>query len=433
MSEGEHTIIGKIPRERLNQIASRKLAALSIPVRLAADRETLDGELGFSGLRHPATDQPLSRGRFAVVGHDHLRFLEPPLSALGPVPFYDLERAATLQARVASLLRERTAALQEVVARLSGLPLEVEVDLERLSARAVVRAPSHAYELAAGPEGVRVARVAPVGGAPFEVPPNFPRLRAEALRSAADLEGQLAAALPSMLLARPVPTPAPLAPAPGGVEAMPPSRQAVTLGSLAAAFGGEVALSPGGAIELVQEFQHAGTRYRFVAVREMGTAFKGRLIGPGGDVWSDRFDLGGFPGTRRWVARALGAGGDAGDLTAGAGPADVGPAGHRAPSPGEVWVMSVLVEDASGDEVRYVGTDADGRPYGAARVLRRSEFEAVFAQERGGWRLLVRIEQVAGDQAVYRQLDRQRQPFGSPRRIPVAILVTNFAREGAGP
>ena len=41
MSEGEHTIIGKIPRERLNQIASRKLSAMGVPVRLAADRETL--------------------------------------------------------------------------------------------------------------------------------------------------------------------------------------------------------------------------------------------------------------------------------------------------------------------------------------------------------------------------------------------------------
>ena len=48
MSEGEHTIIGKIPRERLNQIASRKLSAMGVPVRLAADRETLEGDLGFS-------------------------------------------------------------------------------------------------------------------------------------------------------------------------------------------------------------------------------------------------------------------------------------------------------------------------------------------------------------------------------------------------
>ena len=48
--------------------------------------------------------------------------------------------------------------------------------------------------------------------------------------------------------------------------------------------------------------------------------------------------------------------------------------------------MNVVVEEAGDEEVRYVGTDIDGRPYGAARVLKRPDFEAVFARERGGWR-----------------------------------------------
>jgi hypothetical protein len=435
MSEGEHTIISKIPRERLNQIASRKLAALAIPVRLGADRETLEGELPFAGLRHPATDQPVARGRFAVSGHDHLRFLDPPLSALGPVAFYDLERVAALEQRVAGLLRERSAALHEVVARLSALRLEVAVDPLRLSARAVVRAPGHAFELVGGPEGVRVARVAPVGGTPFEVPPNFPRLRLETLGTPASLEAQLVASLPAMALARPVhQPPAPVAAATPGVEAMPAPRNAVTLAGLAAAFGNEVALAPNAGVELIQEFQHAGTRYRFLAVRETGTTFKGRLIGPGGDVWSDGFDLASFPGTHRVVALALGAAAGPADALASVegAPASAGPVPpHLVPHPGEVWVMSVVVEQASGDEIRYVGTDIDGRPYGAARVLKRAEFEAVFAQERGGWRLLVQIEQVQGDQVVYRQLDRQREPIGSPRRLAAAILAANFVPEAA--
>ena len=101
MGEGEHTIIGKIPRERLNQIASRKLSALGIPVRLGADRGTLEGELAFAGrVVHPATGQPIARARFAVTGHDHLRFLDPPLAALGEVGVPDQEPGAGLGAGV---------------------------------------------------------------------------------------------------------------------------------------------------------------------------------------------------------------------------------------------------------------------------------------------------------------------------------------------
>src|ERR671929_2446534 len=119
MSEGEHTIISKIPRERLNQIAGRKLAALAIPVRLAADRETLEGELAFaSRVAHPLSGAALARARFAVAGHDHLRFLDPPLAALQPVLFYDADRSGVLEARVARLLEERAAAVRDLAARL---------------------------------------------------------------------------------------------------------------------------------------------------------------------------------------------------------------------------------------------------------------------------------------------------------------------------
>jgi hypothetical protein len=180
-----------------------------------------------------------------------------------------------------------------------------------------------------------------------------------------------------------------------------------------------------------QEFQCAGTRYRFVATREVGTIFKGRLIGPSGDVWADRFELARFPGTEKVVAAALGA-----PALAEAPP---GPAAapeeppvpqHLLPRASEVWVMNVVVEQA-GDEVRYVGTDIDGRPYGAARVLKRADFEAVFSRDRAGWRLLVVVDQVQDKSVVYRQLDPQRQPMGAPRRMTMSVLVANFVPEAA--
>ena len=93
--------------------------------------------------------------------------------------------------------------------------------------------------------------------------------------------------------------------------------------------------------------------------------------------------------------------------------------------------MNVVVEEAGEDEVRYVGTDIDGKPYGAARVLKRADFEAVFASDRGGWRLLVQVDQVQDGHVIYRQLDGARQAIGAPRKMSAAILVANFVPEAA--
>jgi hypothetical protein len=434
MSEGEHTIIGKIPRERLNQIASRKLSAMGVPVRLAADRETLEGELAFSGrVVHPVTGQAIPRARFLVEGHDHLRFPDPPLSTLGPLNFYEHERVAGLEQALSIALARRGAALQDVAARMRALRLEAGIDGERLAVRAVVKTATHAFEILGTPEGVRVSRVAPVGGRPFDVAADFPPLSLPEFATPTDLEIFLVSAVPRMATAAPAGArtssgEARAEPA-GDLAPMPPPRNAVTLASLVQAFGSGSILAPNAAVELVQEFEWANTRYRFVATREMGTRFRGRLIGPSGDVWSDRFDLEAFPGTEKVVALALGVPA----ATAAEGEAAGGPEvpGHLLPHAGEVWVMNVVVEEAGPDEVRYVGTDIDGRPYGAARVLKRSDFEAVFTQEGGGWRLLIQIDQLQEGNVLYRQLDRQRQPIGAPRKMSAAILVANFVPEAA--
>jgi len=438
VSEGEHTIISKIPRERLNQIAGRKLSSLAIPVRLAADRETLEGELLFSGvLRHPATGQVLQRARFQVQGHDLLHFADAPLAALPPVSFYDCERVSILEQRIGEALQRRVRQLQDQATRLRTLGFEVAVDIERLAARVVAKTPTHAFELLGGAEGIRVTRVAPVGGRPFDVPPTFPPVRPEDHESRTDVEVWLAQRIPEMEqasreAARPALTPSGSAAA-SRVEAMPPPRNALTLGQLVRAFGEAGVLAPSAPVEVVQEFQFAGTRYRFAALRDVGTSFKARLIGPAGDVWSDRFDVANFPGTASLVAAALGVQGSsvsAAEPELAPGSGEPVPQ-HLLPHAGEIWVMNVVLEGQQGDEVRYVGTDIDGRPYGAARVLKRSDFEAVFSRAGSGWRLLVVVDQVQGDQVLYRQLDPHRQPMGAPRRMATAVLVANFVPEAA--
>jgi hypothetical protein len=441
MGEGEHTIIGRIARERLNQIASRKLSALGVPVRLAADRETLEGDLGFTGrVVHPVSGQPVTRARFVVSGHDRLTFVEPPLAALGPVDFYQHDRLTAFEAAVATALAGLHGQLEEVAARLRALQLEVVIDAERLQLRAVVKAPGHAFEILGGADGARVSRVAPVGGRPQEVASGFPPLDLRLFGSGVELEDFLVGSLPQMAV-QPGVTPAPGredARPPPRLEATPAPRNALTLARLAQVFGEEAMLPPNAMVELVQEFQYGGTRYRFVAGREMGTRFKGRLIGPSGDVWSDKFDLATFPGTRAVVALALGATSTEA-VDPGGAPVDFGAAtatsgevpAHLQPRPGEIWVMNVVVEEAGADEVRYVGTDIDGKPYGAARVLKRADFEAVFSQARGGWRLLIQLDQVQDGAVHYRQLDQARQPIGAPRKMASAILVANFVPEAA--
>jgi hypothetical protein len=442
MGEGEHTIIGRIARERLNQIASRKLSTLGVPVRLGADRETLEGELGFTGrVVHPATGQTISRARFVVAGHDRLAFVDPPLAALGPVDFYAHERLLAFEQAVGTALAALHAQLDDLATRLRALQLDVAVDAERLQLRAVVKAPGHAFEILGAADGARVSRVAPVGGRPQEVAATFPPLDLRQFASGSELEEFLVASLPEMA-AQPAARPeqaAVSAKAPR-LEATPAPRNALTLSRLSQVFGAEALLPPNAMVELVQEFQYGGTRYRFVASREMGTRFKGRLIGPNGDVWSDRFELANFPGTHAVVARALGA-----PAAPAAGPAGV-PAGmpvelsgdpdasgelpqHLLPQVSEVWVMNVVVEESGPEEIRYVGTDIDGKPYGAARVLKKSDFEAVFTQARGGWRLLIQIDQVQDGAVLYRQLDQARQPIGAPRKMAAAVLVANFVPE----
>jgi len=442
MSEGEHTIIGKIPRERLNQIASRKLSALGVPVRFGADRETLEGELAFSRLVHPATDQPIARGRFVVVGHDHLRFTDPPLASIGAVGFYDQEKLSGLEQAVSQALQVRAAALQDVAIRMRAARLDAQVDPDRLAVRCVLKTATHAFEIIGAPEGVRVARVAPVGSSPFEVSPEFPPLTLAQFPSPTELEVYLVSSVGQMRpdVGETPATGGALGGSAGGVSGLVATqapRSALTLAAIAHVFGADSILAPNAMIELIQEFQHGNTRYRFVATREMGTRFRGRIIGPSGDVWSERFELADFAGTRKVVAAVLGASEEEvppaahDDFAGEAGGPAVEVPHHLLPTVGETWVMNVVIEESSSVEIRYVVVDVDGRPYGAARVLKRADFEAVFTQERGGWRLLIHIDQVADGHVLYRQLDRNRQPLGAAKRMAAAILVANFVPEAA--
>ena len=93
--------------------------------------------------------------------------------------------------------------------------------------------------------------------------------------------------------------------------------------------------------------------------------------------------------------------------------------------------MSVLIEKETSDEIRYRCMDIEDKPYGAARVLKRADFESTFVYHGPNWRLLVLIDEVLADSVVYRQLDGQRQARGQQRRLATGILVATFRTEAA--
>lgn len=429
----------KIPVERLNQIAQRKLNALNIPAKLSEDKQRLEGELTFPGeVKHPTTQAPIPKSRFVVVEHDQLQFTDPPLSGLSPVQFYDASQVFEVEERVRLALQRRLALLQDLGSKLKKRGLAVALVADRLLVQAMVQTTGHKFELLGGPDGVRVSRVAPLHGKPFEVSPDFPALKFEELSSAVDFEVALEHAVSAMkpaAAAPPVRPPEPKGAPVAKVQVAPPSANALSLAALVAKFQDATVTSS--KLELTQEVEVGGTRFRFVATHESGNAFRGRILGPSGEKWNEKFDLERFPGIVPLV-QAVGGGAPSPKPQAPPQPPAAAPVpaslpasvpSHLIPVPGEVWIMNVLVEQDDGKEVRYVCMDIEGNPYGASRILKRVDFEAVFTQAGGGWRLLIVIEAIEGETIQYHQLDSQRQPRGPVKSIPAAILVSTFVPE----
>ena len=442
----------KVPRARLNHLASRKLAALGLATQAGSDGETLEGAWVFQlPLVHPIREVPIPGARFQVVGHDRVCFTEAPLAALGPITFFDVETRMVVEQRVNAALQRRWGVLEKMRERMRALKLEVGFEPDRLLIRGLLTAPRHTFELLGGAEGVRVWRVTPNGKKPFELPRQVALLSLEAYAAAADLEAQLVRAAPrwEQTYGSPDPKDAPLAlpmVSAGNltVAPVPAAGESLSIALLKRFGEGASVKSNCARLEVSQEFYLDGTRYTFSALHQGGTSFEGRLTGPGGDRWAERFDVTRFPGIENFVATEL----HVSAKTAAAPPVSLTPPlaqaptappaaavssipDHLRPRPGEVWLMSVLIEEERDGEVRYVCMDTDGKPYGATRLLKRPDFDSVFAQERGGYCLRIHIDSVLGEVAGYHQLDPARQPRGTPKSLALAILVSTFVPESA--
>jgi hypothetical protein len=442
--------------ERLHQIASRKLSAWGVDT--SSDGNRLRGVLRFGKIAQPVSKAPIHGAPFTVVDHDKLRFEDPPLDVLGVIPFYDLEAFAQLEQRVQRALEARMHALQLLAQRFKRLHIPLVVVPDRLVLLGEVVTGDCAFSIEGDPVGdVRLVRFQQGRGEPVVAPSSVPPLRLEDYPAQVDLEIHLTTIAPKVReLARAVAQQGTSGAPVRGVDPVEPPGDAPTLAQLVALLGETAKLAR---FEAAADFLVGARRMRFFCAHVGGTTYRGKLVDaaqPDRSLWQETFDAARFPGVVQLVALVTGVevapqsapqparppvappqhlsapDDDEGmPPSSSSTPAAFGSTSQIAPQPGEVWVMPVLVERDDGAEIRYVCTDADGRPYGAARVLPKADFIAVFAAHGVGYRLNVRIEHVQGDVAVYQQLDAAGNARGAPTQLSLHQLVGAFVPEGA--
>jgi hypothetical protein len=425
----------KVSRERLNQIALRKLKSFGVATQLEPREQTLLGEWTFKSGKvvAPGTQVRVASARFRVEGHDRVLFLNPPLAALGPLVFYDCEGPDLFEVRIARALSVRLGFLQSLAGQLARLQIQVKLDGNTLSLRGEVESTEQVFELEATPTGVRVIGVRPrLATRPAEAA-DFP-LRLEDHASRTDLELFLATAAQKGELAL---RSKQAAKTEAGAEltAVPATAGALSV-ALLQRLGPEAMLTvQNGSLEVTQDFRLGASAVRFVATHVSGTTFRGRLVAGGAERWADRFELARFPGIEQLVRICLGIPAPvaleprtSAEATASAH-AGAGNVFHQLkPSAGEIWVMNVLVERESDGEIRYSCADVDGRPYGATRLLKSDDFRATFSPHGPSWRLRIAIARVDGETVVYRQVNPKGER-GPEKMLAWATLSTIFVPE----
>ncbi len=481
----------RIPRARLNQIALGKLNALGVSTRMSADQERLEGTLKTDGaLTNPMTGKPIAEVGFLVHGHDHLIFREPAaLRGLPPQMFFDFPDMAKVLAQVQVRLDQRAAAVKQLAGRLSDLGLEADIDQNRLRAVATLDVTGVGQVRLEGNErGVFAIELKRPGRGASPIEPIAVTL--DDLDDKMDLElilGDLADKAKELEVAKPAasqdpepylappedepaaPSPAPAAGAgksPDSVPTMRPSEP-INLGNLTGLLGEQAVVLPGAVLQ--KDLRVAGKQIRFAARVDGPELLAGKVVTPDGVAWTGHFAPADFPGVEDFVAGLLGsadvqvqapttmqvpkvqappeqpapapaqtpaqapAQAQAQAPSPALEPATIGELGGQPlPVAGEVWVMNTLVEQDDGAEVRYVGIDIDGQPFGAPRVLPKETFERVFTMvSHGVYQLPVQIASVEPDKVNYFQLDPQRNRVGQQRNSRLAAFLSNFVPEAA--
>jgi hypothetical protein len=433
----------RIPKERLNQIARRKLLALGIQNRPANDGQSLEGEIAIlppAKLVNPCNQQDIAKIQFIVEGHDCLRMISPPaLSRMTPVQFYDFDNLAALIEQLQVVLNRRAAAVQILGKQVQQYGLQASLDADQMAVIASIELDIMSSVILEGDErGLFAARVEPrSSNIPSVALGNVPIDLAE-FPDKVDLEIHLSHLIEDAQknqAAKTVRLPLASHKAPSAGDSSEGSLQGISIEQLTKAFGPGAVISTG--LTVSKDLQVGDQQIRFTARHQQGNTFSGRMNSSGGTSWKDDFDLDSFPGVEDFVAGKMGTPKVSAVTEPAAVPGQTGTEeelvfGYQLPVPGEVWVMNLLVEDESDTEIRYVGIDIDGQPYGAPRVLSKEIFLKTFAKVcSGSYRMLVSVTGVELGKVSYERLDSDRNQIPKQITCRLAPFVANFVPESA--
>lgn len=377
-------------------------------------------------VRHPVSGAHLENVRLEVVGPDALRPVAPSLvEGLPRTHLLDADSPRELAAAMEALLRTRLEGAQRVRKEMQRLRLRASLDEARLVATAEIEVqPLGTIVLEGNDRGVRAVRLQPQGGsAPVDL--DIGVKLAEHL-ARVDLEVFLSHPVERALRGAP-------ASAPRTLREEAAADGSTSLGRLQDLLGADARLHPD--LSITRDFQLAGRRVRFEARRsEAGRNWKASITAEGRTVWSGDFDLASSLSIESIAARQLGL-----EPLQGAAPITLGPdravesgvAGQLVPVAGEIWVMGVLVDSETADEVRYVLVDIDGKSYGPVRTMPPADFAATFQQIGPAWRLAARVLRVTDDRVEWVQLDPAGKPVGQVRAGALAMFVHHFLPQAA--
>ncbi|HYH94596.1 hypothetical protein [Hyalangium sp.] len=243
-----------------------------------------------AALTNPVTRQSISTITFQLE-HDRLIPAAPPaVVGLTPVILGAVATREDISLLLTGSFDDYLFHIERRSAQLHTMGLHPDLDPETLVLSTELEAGPLALTLVADRHGqFQVGQVRRDGQALGGLPPF--RFELFDFRDQASLATYLSALIEERL-ARPPSA----AVGPGG---------RVRYEEIAQAFGSQALVPPRSPLEVLVHVRVNGENYRFAAGRVMGRTFRGLLAGAKGKVWSDRFELDGFPGIVQLVAGLL--------------------------------------------------------------------------------------------------------------------------------